>query len=93
MFVACLGQILLYLDVLENGSAAAHPCTANLISYILTHVLHITATYSGIEEQSEKGELKEERPFMLHGTFLDGLPSSIKTTYTTDEDQEDRYPL
>lgn len=58
MFVACLGQILLYLDVLENGSAAAHPCTANLISYILTHVLHITATYSGIEEQSEKGRVE-----------------------------------
>lgn len=44
MFVACLGQILLYLNVLENGSAAAHPCTANLNSYILTHVLPIAAT-------------------------------------------------
>lgn len=66
MFVACLGQILLYLNVLENGSAAAHPCTANLNSYILTHVLPIAATYSGIEEQAEKkGELKEEGPLML----------------------------
>lgn len=30
---------------------------------------------------------------MLHDAFSDGPPSSIKISYTSDEDRQDKYPL